>query len=197
MKLYAELTLEEALGSDGGQGARASHIMVATIGGIISGSMFGDHVSPISDTTVLTAICTQCPIADLVRCQAMYCLLVLLVSVVASLVTASMPESVGLMAYPVGFLCLYLALLILSTSPGNGNGGGAGEEGEGDIGSSHAGGMGRGGGVRAADGIRKVKQGLRCEDSSIWSRWCGSKDIAGERDGLVSLLPIHTTMIFK
>ena len=35
-------------------------IMLSTIASILSGSVFGDHISPISDTTILSAIACRC-----------------------------------------------------------------------------------------------------------------------------------------
>ena len=35
-------------------------IMISVIASILAGSVFGDHISPISDTTILSAIATRC-----------------------------------------------------------------------------------------------------------------------------------------
>ena len=35
-------------------------LMISVIASILSGSVFGDHVSPISDTTIISAIATRC-----------------------------------------------------------------------------------------------------------------------------------------
>ena len=116
MVLLFPTVLPLALAADARADGGASQVLVATIGGVISGAMFGDHVSPISDTTVLTSICTGCPIGALVHCQASYCALVLGVSVLASLATAVLPESLALLAYPAGGVALYAALVSLSSA---------------------------------------------------------------------------------
>lgn len=173
------------VGDDGDGRERASQVLVATIGGVISGSMFGDHVSPISDTTVLTSICTSCPIVSLVHCQASYCALVLLVSVAASLFTAAVSESACLLAYPMGLGCLYAALLLFSKPPSD-LGCGAWDDcnrGQGRPGGSEAGGVGRRG--KEGGGARKRGSYLRVGASGGWEGVWRAKEIAGERDGLV------------
>lgn len=46
--------------------------MYLTIAAVLSGGLFGDHVSPISDTTVLASVGAQCPHLDHVATQAGY-----------------------------------------------------------------------------------------------------------------------------
>ena len=50
--------------------------MLATIGSVLAGAIFGDHCSPISDTTVLSSLATSCDHVDHVRTQLPYALLV-------------------------------------------------------------------------------------------------------------------------
>ncbi len=47
----------------------ASPLLINTIGAVISGSIFGDHVSPISDTTVLASLASSCTLVEHVRTQ--------------------------------------------------------------------------------------------------------------------------------
>jgi len=47
-----------------------------TIGAVLSGGLFGDHTSPISDTTVLSSVGADCPHIDHVSTQFYYALLV-------------------------------------------------------------------------------------------------------------------------
>lgn len=59
----------------------ASHTMVAAlVGAVFSGAIFGDHASPISDTTVLSATFTGADLVDHVRTQLYYAVTVVLVS---------------------------------------------------------------------------------------------------------------------
>ncbi|WP_435114893.1 Na+/H+ antiporter NhaC family protein [Halolamina sp. C58] len=61
-------------------------IIAAMVGVIFSGAIFGDHSSPISDTTVLSATFTGADLIDHVRTQLYYALTVALVAVVLLLV---------------------------------------------------------------------------------------------------------------
>lgn len=51
-------------------------------GAIWSGAIFGDHISPISDTTIMTCATTGCNVMDHVKTQAPYCLLFAVISCV-------------------------------------------------------------------------------------------------------------------
>jgi len=65
-------------------GAPAGHfLMVISIGAVLEGSIFGDHCSPISDTTVLSSVASASDHIDHVRTQAPYALLCMLVAIVA------------------------------------------------------------------------------------------------------------------
>jgi len=56
-------------------------IFYATIAGILSGSVAGDHVSPISDTTVLSALASDCQLLRHVSTQAPYSVCVFILSI--------------------------------------------------------------------------------------------------------------------
>jgi Na+/H+ antiporter NhaC len=56
-------------------------IFYATIAGILSGSVAGDHVSPISDTTVLSCLATDCNLLRHVVTQSPYVFWMCIVSV--------------------------------------------------------------------------------------------------------------------
>ena len=51
-------------------------------GAMFGGSIFGDHCSPISDTTIMTCSTTGCDIIDHIKTQAPYCILLAVVSFV-------------------------------------------------------------------------------------------------------------------
>jgi Na+/H+ antiporter NhaC len=51
-------------------------ILLGTVSSILAGSVWGDHCSPISDTTVLSSMATSCDHMDHVRTQLPYALLV-------------------------------------------------------------------------------------------------------------------------
>jgi Na+/H+ antiporter NhaC len=52
----------------------ASAVMAATIGAVLAGAVFGDHCSPISDTTVVSAFSCDCDVMAHVRTQLPYAL---------------------------------------------------------------------------------------------------------------------------
>jgi len=51
------------------------HLMAATVASILGGSVFGDHCSPISDTTIMSSMASSCDHVDHVRTQLPYALL--------------------------------------------------------------------------------------------------------------------------
>ena len=66
--------------------AEHSYIMYATIGTILAGSVWGDHCSPISDTTIISSVSAGSDHVDHVRTQIPYALLVGAVSLVGGLI---------------------------------------------------------------------------------------------------------------
>src|SRR5690606_19523954 len=65
------------VGFDGGEHYT---ILLGAISSIMAGSIFGDHCSPISDTTVLSSMATSCDHIDHVRTQLPYAVLVAVVA---------------------------------------------------------------------------------------------------------------------
>jgi hypothetical protein len=57
-------------------------IFYATTAGVLSGSVAGDHISPISDTTVLSALACDCKLLSHVSTQAPYAIVCILVSII-------------------------------------------------------------------------------------------------------------------
>ena len=66
-------------------------ILLGTVSSILAGSVWGDHCSPISDTTVLSSMATSCDHMDHVRTQLPYALLIGGVS----LLCAELPVAAG------------------------------------------------------------------------------------------------------
>ena len=52
------------------------------VGAMFGGSIFGDHTSPVSDTTIMSCSTTGCNIIDHVKTQMPYCVAVAVVSIV-------------------------------------------------------------------------------------------------------------------
>jgi Na+/H+ antiporter NhaC len=95
------LPLSSGLATTAGWGvAEASTLVYATTGSVLPGAVFGDHCSPLSDTTVMSSMAAGCDHVDHVRTQMPYALAVGAVSLL-----------VGDLA--VGFgLPVWLALLL-------------------------------------------------------------------------------------
>jgi len=66
-------------------------ILLGTVSSILAGSVWGDHCSPISDTTVLSSMASSCDHMDHVRTQLPYALLI----GVVSLLCAEVPVAAG------------------------------------------------------------------------------------------------------
>ena len=111
MPLAIQTTYQVLGGSDAG--IPADHpIMLASVGSVLGGSIFGDHCSPISDTTVLSSRSSGCNHIAHVRTQMPYALLVGAVSIVCG----TIPAAYGISAWillPVGLAVLWLCLRLL------------------------------------------------------------------------------------
>jgi Na+/H+ antiporter NhaC len=84
------VVLSHQLGTDAGFGgspaAGGTALMLLSIGAVLEGSIFGDHCSPISDTTVLSSIGSRCPLMAHVTTQLPYALLAMAAATLAGYV---------------------------------------------------------------------------------------------------------------
>ncbi|MCS7227357.1 MAG: Na+/H+ antiporter NhaC family protein [Endomicrobia bacterium] len=64
------------------------HFLVLNVSCVLTGAIFGDHCSPISDTTILSSINCSCDHMDHTNTQLLYAIVVALVSVFAYLLSA-------------------------------------------------------------------------------------------------------------
>ncbi|MEM1117280.1 MAG: Na+/H+ antiporter NhaC family protein [Bacteroidota bacterium] len=64
------------LSADGGDPAASLHILYSSVSAVLAGSVWGDHCSPISDTTILSSLASSCDHIDHVRTQIPYALTV-------------------------------------------------------------------------------------------------------------------------
>jgi Na+/H+ antiporter NhaC len=71
--LAHQLGTDAAFGGDPASGGTA--LMLLSIGAVLEGAIFGDHCSPISDTTVLSSLGSQCNLLAHVTTQLPYALL--------------------------------------------------------------------------------------------------------------------------
>lgn len=68
------IPLAAELGPEMHDPAGSMYLMEAVVGTVLSGSIFGDHCSPISDTTIMSSIAASVDHIDHVRTQLVYCL---------------------------------------------------------------------------------------------------------------------------
>ena len=51
-------------------------LTAATVGAMLGGAVFGDHCSPLSDTSVVSAFATECELKQHIKTQIPYALVV-------------------------------------------------------------------------------------------------------------------------
>ena len=91
-----------------------SYIIVC-ISAVLTGSIFGDHCSPISDTTILSSMGAGCNHIDHVKTQMPYALFVGTIAVVFGYI----PAGLGLPLYlimPLAFIAMFMGIQILGKS---------------------------------------------------------------------------------
>lgn len=95
--------------SQGLAGPEHMHLLYSSIAAVLAGSVWGDHCSPISDTTVLSSLASGCDHVEHVRTQLPYAGIVGLVS----LLLCSVPVALGLpwwLGIAVSLVVLYALL---------------------------------------------------------------------------------------
>ncbi len=102
-------------------GGPQNHVLLSAIGAVLAGSIFGDHCSPISDTTVLSSMASGCDHVDHVRTQLPYALVVAGVGLVlGSIATAyGMPPALSLLlgAAVIGLVIRFVGCKVDGTEP--------------------------------------------------------------------------------
>ena len=98
-------------------GGDLSHtILLGTIGAVLSGSIFGDHCSPISDTTIMSSMASAADHIDHVRTQLPYALSAAGIALVFGYVPAGW-DFHPLITIPMGIVVIVLLLLIVGKRP--------------------------------------------------------------------------------
>ena len=78
--------------NNGGAGPENYHILYSTIACVLTGSVWADHCSPISDTTILTSMASGCELMEHVRTQLPYAI----IAGIVALVLCTIPAGFGL-----------------------------------------------------------------------------------------------------
>lgn len=81
-------------------------VLLASIASVLTGAVWGDHCSPISDTTILSSMASDCPHMEHVRTQMPYAIVIASVSAITGLI----PVGLG-MAWWLGLL---IGIVLLS-----------------------------------------------------------------------------------
>lgn len=87
-------------------------IMVGTVGAVLAGSIFGDHASPISDTTIMSSMASGADHLDHVRTQLPYAL----TAGILGLLVGYLPAGFGIspvVTLPLGIIATMLTLRVL------------------------------------------------------------------------------------
>jgi Na+/H+ antiporter NhaC len=83
--------------------------VILNVGSVLTGAIFGDHCSPISDTTILSSMGSACDHIDHVKTQLAYALVVAAVSIFAGYIPAGLGVPVYL-TLPVGVVIIALVV---------------------------------------------------------------------------------------
>ncbi|MEQ8846436.1 Na+/H+ antiporter NhaC family protein [Botrimarina sp.] len=105
-----------AAAADGVGDPTAAPLFLASLGGVLAGAIFGDHCSPISDTTVLSSTASGCDHISHVRTQLPYALAVAGVVVLLGTAPLALKISVWVLL-PLQTAALAALLLIAGRKP--------------------------------------------------------------------------------
>jgi Na+/H+ antiporter NhaC len=110
------IPLAVAMGAGAGfDGGDHYTILLGVISSVMAGSIFGDHCSPISDTTVMSSMASACDHIDHVRTQLPYALLVAAIG----MTVGDIPTALGMppwIALVIGVAILYGVIRIVGRS---------------------------------------------------------------------------------
>ncbi len=87
-------------------------IMLNVISTVLAASVLGDHCSPISDTTILSSLASDCNHIDHVRTQLPYAITVGVVALLAGTVSTLLGGGWGI-SFMIGLVCLALLTAII------------------------------------------------------------------------------------
>ena len=92
--------------------ANTINMLTITVAACLAGAVCGDHISPISDTTILASAGAQCNHIDHVSTQIPYALMVAVFCFIGYLVGGFCGN--GFVALVVGVILLFCAILVIS-----------------------------------------------------------------------------------
>lgn len=113
MSILLPLVVGLAFGLGGQTELGGLALMVISIGAVLEGSIFGDHCSPLSDTTVLSSVATASDHVDHVRTQVPYAVLTMVVAMVACYLPCTALGWSPFLGLGIGAAVLWVALWVL------------------------------------------------------------------------------------
>ena len=121
MGILCPVTVEIAArlipGTEGLDDAHARHLFYAAVGSVLAGAIFGDHCSPISDTTVLSSVATGCRHEEHVWTQIPYALVTAVVAMGLGDVLCSVYDQPWYYGLAGGTVLLVLVVLLIGRRP--------------------------------------------------------------------------------
>jgi len=96
---------------------QALPLFYAAIGAVLAGAVFGDHCSPISDTTVLSSLASECSLEQHVWTQIPYAVTVAVVSILCGDILCRWYEQPWWVGLLVGSAVLMLIVLLVGQKP--------------------------------------------------------------------------------
>ncbi|PAU94458.1 sodium:proton antiporter [Aliifodinibius salipaludis] len=96
--------------------AITAEIIYASVSSVLAGSVWGDHCSPISDTTILSSIATQCDHVEHVNTQLPYAMIVGTISIV-SLIAIMVLGVPAWVIYPAGVAVIVAIIFQFGKTP--------------------------------------------------------------------------------
>ena len=112
VQIAARVATKEALPIE-----QASTLFYAAVGSVLAGAIFGDHCSPISDTTVLSAVASGCRVEEHVWTQMPYAILVAIVAMGAGNVFCMYQNQPAWMGLAVGAGAILFFMIVIGRRP--------------------------------------------------------------------------------
>ncbi len=91
-------------------------ILYSSVAAVLGGAVWGDHCSPISDTTILSSMASGCDHVSHVKTQLPYALLVATIALLVAIIPTAMGVAWWIML-PISVLILFVILLLTGQSP--------------------------------------------------------------------------------
>lgn len=104
------IPLANAIGLNTGLEATAlNDYIILNIGAVLTGAIFGDHCSPISDTSILSSMGSSCDHMDHISTQLPYALFVGIISIVFGYIPAALGYSASILL-PIAIVILAITV---------------------------------------------------------------------------------------